>query len=140
MEETQLSRHLKTIADEAWAKSNGPALLSNLPGELHAVAGNDEYRGALGKRTLKAFIAETGSANGYKLVEHPTQRAKVGLLPSDVEFSFPPDAKVGQNTDNQRAGASDVVALLTILGKLSPEDLEKITIPVSVLVKLWHTE
>ncbi|WCM20358.1 hypothetical protein NDK50_02460 [Paraburkholderia bryophila] len=140
MEETQLARHLKTIADEAWAKSNGPALLSNLPGELRTVAGGDDYRDALGKRTLKAFIAETGSANGYKLIEHPTQRAKVGLLPADAEFSFPFDSKAEQNACNQRTGVSDVVTLLTILGKLPPEDLEKITIPVSVLVKLWHTE
>nr|WKF58337.1 hypothetical protein HUO10_002835 [Paraburkholderia busanensis] len=140
MEEKQLSGYLKSIADDVWARSGEPALLSNLPVELRILAGGDNYRDALGKRTLKAFIAETGSIYGYKLVEHPAQKAKVGVVPSDAQFSFPPECKAEQNAGNRRAGANDVIALFAILGKLSPEDLEKITIPVSVLTKLWHTE
>lgn len=78
---------VKTITENHWTERNSPVLLSALPQLLEGEA--PDFRAVLGSRTLKAFIKETGESAGYKLVEHPTQRARVGVAPTAAEYKFP---------------------------------------------------
>ena len=135
-DEQQLKAALKTISDEHWKAHGGPVLLSNLPPLLEPKATG--YKQTLGDRSLKSFIKEAGADAGFKLIEHPTQRAKVALAPIDATYEFPPEEPrtVHRHPGNSGNGQEAVLALLRALGKLPPEELEKVVIPISVLVKL----
>jgi len=93
----------------------------------------------LGKETLKSFVERTSDAASYKVITHPVHRAKIGLVPPDVNYEFEADSEPAQETalSDIAPVPNDAIALLNILSKLDAEDLEKITIPVSVLAKLF---
>lgn len=140
MERTALGDHLREIVNENWAQSEQPILISLVPDRLRVRAPSEDYKSALGAASLKAFVKSSQGEFGYRVVEHPTQKAKVGLVPEGCDYRFPDDeAKVVETSPEAsiRAGA-DGIALLKTLAKLSDADLDKITIPVAVLAKLFR--
>lgn len=138
MKKEQLTQALKTIAERHWNNKKVPLLLSEVPPALADELHEDDYRSALEGKSLKNFIRESGEANGYRLVEHASQRAKVGLAPSNSDFEYvvtaseKPPKKIGPSRKEQ----NKVLELLDILSTLPQIELDKITIPVSSLVKL----
>jgi hypothetical protein len=88
-EENLITTKIKEISEEYWHDHCSPVLLSALPLILERAGRN--YRAALGSRTLKGFIKETADEAGYKLVEHPSQQARVGVVPADADYHFPPE-------------------------------------------------
>lgn len=138
MNQDELKSSLKAIADEHWEAKHEAILLSALGPALAKEAGEMDYRTLLEGKSLKAFIKDTGEDNGYRLVEHPTQVAKVALIPWDAEFEF--EVGVSENlpkkSDVTRHRKNRALALLEILATLPEEDLSQISIPVSTLVKL----
>lgn len=144
-DEHDLTAVLKDISVEHWNTRKSPILLSQLPGKLEPLVPG--YKDLLAGKSLKAFALESGASAGFKLVEHPIQRAKLGLVPFDVEFEFPKDdqSKEGDtsagfsrhgSTDRTLRNEEPVLALLRALRWLPEEELEKVVIPVSALVKL----
>lgn len=136
---------LKASADHTWKDLEQPYLLSMAATDMKD--GGIDYRLVLGDEKLKAFVKRTEKAGGYRLVEHPTQKAKVGLVPGDAEFSFPSPhvARVGIKADVQipehnAAPSSEqwrvVVTFLHALSCLSDEEINSVVIPTRVLVKL----
>lgn len=140
-----LTTALKDLAADYWNARQEPILLSQLPERLEArIPG---YKDLLGGKSLKAFALAAGAPAGFKLVEHHSQRAKLGLVPADVEFEFPKDAEVAESpasAASPRQGSAGrpvrneepVLTILRALRTLPPEELEKVVIPVSTLVKL----
>ncbi|EJM20413.1 hypothetical protein PMI22_02529 [Pseudomonas sp. GM21] len=137
MELTPFVTTLLGVTREYWVANQRPLLLSNLP----AILANQQvdYRAVLGKETLKSFVERTSDAASYKVITHPVHRAKIGLVPPDVNYEFEADSEPAQETalSDIAPVPNDAIALLNILSKLDAEDLEKITIPVSVLAKLF---
>jgi len=95
-----------------------------------------DFRTALGSRTLKAFIKETEQFGGYKLVEHPIQRARVGVVPAGADYKFPSEMDHSSMTIAKGSHQEATLAFFRALATLPSEDLEKVIIPASVLVKL----
>jgi hypothetical protein len=131
-DQNKLVATVKAISEKYWGEQNSPVLLSTLPKILETEAQN--YRAVLGTRTLKVFIKETEEAAGYKLVEHPTQRARVGVAPASADYEFPlePPPKTVATKSNREATLAFFMALAT----LPDAELDKVVIPASALVKL----
>jgi len=125
---------VKTISDEHWRDQQSPILLSALAPRLETVYPG--YREVLGVRTLKAFIKETGAAAGYELFEHPIQHARVGVAPVGASYEFPSELTTHSATIPARGTHESTLAFLRALATLPSGDLDKVVIPVSVLVKL----
>ena len=138
MDRNQLCQTIKEIVDEAWCSQESPVFLSGIPLELIRKLPGLDYKSIIGTQSLKAFMAETGGEFGYELVEHPTQRAKIGAIPHGVQFSFPATGSSGDAAPSRLSSHGDGIAFMKLLGKLSEADLEKVSIPVSVLVKLFR--
>lgn len=125
---------VKAISERRWAEQSSPVLLSALPKLLEGEV--PDYRSVLGARTLKAFIKETGEVAGYKLVEHPTQHARVGVAPATVDYQFPPELSPPPKTIAAKSSQDVTLAFFRALATLPDTDLDKVVIPASVLVKL----
>lgn len=138
MNQEELKTAIKAIADRYWATNQRPILLSDVAPSLSKTAGEVDYRTLLDGKSLKAFIKDTGEKHGYRLVEHPTQVAKVALAPLDSKFEFTVAVteKLPKKSDAIRRRENKAVALLEILSALPEEELAQISIPVSALVKL----
>lgn len=143
--EQEVKTALKKIADAHWDARKTPILLSELPEKLEAEA--PDYKEVLAGKSLKAFALSVGEDSGFKLITHPSQRAKLGLAPANVDFEFPKEEAMPLGVSSPAAGqegARDrgprsqepVLVLLRALRALPPEELEKVVIPVSTLVKL----
>lgn len=134
----QMIDFLRQKTEEAWADEN-PYFLSNAGPDL--TAAGILYRDVLGSEKMKDFIARTAGDAGYRLVQHPLQRAKLGLVPAGVSFAFEDRneeagaaATIGE-TSEPRHGAQ-LLAFLDMLSRLPRDDLDEIVIPTRVLVKL----
>jgi len=137
MELTPFVTTLQAATRAYWDANKRPLLLSNLPvifAELMV-----DYRTELDGETLKAFVGRTSDAATYKVITHPVHRAKIGLVPPEVDYEFEVDPEPVQEAAPSEIAPvqNDAIALLNILSKLDAEDLEKINIPVSVLAKLF---
>jgi len=143
--EQEVKTALKKITDAYWDARKTPILLSQLPEKLEAEA--PDYKEVLAGKSLKAFALAVGEESEFKLITHPSQRAKLGLVPVNVDFEFPKEEATPQSVSPPAAGQvvtrdrgprsqEPVLALLRSLRALPPEELEKVVIPVSTLVKL----
>lgn len=139
MDRNDLGKKLKLIADDFWKSKQKPILVSDLPTQLIRLAPEIDYKSVLGTQSMKSFIKGSSAEFAYQLIEHPTQQAKLGLAPADVQFSFPVEPKEEKATEGKTTkGEREGIALMRSLSKLSDSDLEKISIPVSVLVKFFR--
>ncbi len=138
MTQDELIHQLKAIADEHWQLNKMPILLSQLAPTLAKRSGNADFKATLGPQSLKSFIRSTGDAGHYRLIEHPTQIAKIALAPDDVafEFSATNSSETTKETSPTQRKHNKALALLDILSSLPEEDLQQISIPASVFVKL----
>jgi hypothetical protein len=133
-DQDKLVTTVKAISERHWAERNSPVLLSALPRILEGEL--PDYRTKLGFRTLKVFIKETGESGGYKLVEHPTQRARVGVAPAGVDYEFPLESPRPPKTIAAKSNQDATLAFFRALATLPEADLDNVVIPASVLVKL----
>lgn len=144
-DEQELKTALKSIADRHWEARKAPILLSELPEKLAEEV--IDYKAGLGGKSLKAFAMAAGEDSGFKLIAHPSQRAKLGLVPASVDFEFPEEeaaqqgvqlAAAAQDGARQRGVRSQepVLVLLRALSALPPDELDKVVLPVSTLIKL----
>jgi len=134
----QVKDSLKNVAKEYWETHKKPLLLSNLPAVLEARAPN--FKSILGPQNIKSFIKDYAAEMDVRLIEHATHKAKVAVAPAAVTFDFPTDSAVESKTQKTprapQKGEKAVLALLHSLGSLPDEELDRVTIPVSVLVKM----
>lgn len=133
-DQNSLVTAIKIICDRRWEEKHSPVLLSAMPKLLEAELPN--YRSVLDSRTLKAFIKETGEAASYKLVEHPTQLARVGVAPASADYEFPQELTSPPKTSAIKSSKDATLAFFRALATLPDTDLDKVVIPASVLVKL----
>lgn len=138
--ENDLAVFLRKKAEEHWNDRQLPYFLSLVSPDFKKLG--TDYKVILRDETLKTFVKRTSAHAGYRLVEHPRQRAKLGVVPNNIDFKF--ENEIDKPTENatrtEFAPALDEKeALLNFLGvisKLPKDDLDKIVIPTSILVKL----
>lgn len=131
-------------AQQTWDDDGTAYLLARLSPELREQG--IDYKGVIGPQTLKEFVS--GAPDKLRVVLHPTQRSKVGLVPAGIDFEFPaalempakdtPPAAQPRTTSRQSARYT-VMAFLELIGKLEPGDAERVQIPTDVLAKLFRT-
>ncbi|WP_139248235.1 hypothetical protein [Janthinobacterium lividum] len=135
MDRKDVGQALKEIADSNWKARNMPILLSSLSMPMRIkFPQTQELKKILGG-SIKAFIKKSGQEFGYQLIEHPTQKAKIGLAPLGVNYDFEnvnSEAKMSREISQV-----DGVALIGILKKMSIEDQRGFSIPGSVIVKMF---
>lgn len=138
-EAAKIIEFLKARAEEASAEDD-VYLLSDAGPDM--VEDGIDYRAILAGERLKAFVERTAPDGGYRLVQHPRQRAKLGLVPAgkDFEFKDEPDAEVGTEAAPREsvrsAKGAALFSFLYALSKLQPEEIDGVVIPTRVLVKL----
>lgn len=133
-QEEKLTLALRDVCDKNWNERQTPLLLSSLPRLIEERVKN--YREVLGGRTLKAFIKEIGDSSGFMVVEHPTQKARVGITPTNANYSFPSESSSLPKTAVVKSNREVTLAFFSALATVSDAELDKVVIPASVLVKL----
>ena len=139
MDESQFRGVLVKLVQAHWDSSKNPLLLADVPGELR-VHEQLDYKRILGKKRLKAFLEEPQSDEGYKLIQHPTQKAKLALIPFNEDFRFPdvPDSDANAKQREDLSGDYRRVTLdfLRVVNSLSDRDQSEIIIPARIIAKL----
>jgi len=128
-----LTAALRKIAQENWSSSAHPILLASLPKRLEDIVGS-EYRSLLADQSLKSFIRATEATGKYRLVQHPTQSAKVGLLPAEAVYEFPDDS--GHLAARANLSQRDVEGFVRVLDSLTADELRHVTLPATLVVRI----
>ncbi|HEX7876185.1 MAG TPA: hypothetical protein VF489_06325 [Sphingobium sp.] len=138
--EADIVEFLAGKAKAAWddPENSRPYLLSFTGPDFREAGIN--YQSALIGERLKAFVERTEGENSYRVVKHPTQSAKIGLVPWGVDFQFEdvgtPTARARDRQDRHAGQGSILIEFLNALSALPERDLEGMVIPARVLVKL----
>lgn len=85
--EDTIIEFLKSKA-EAAGEEDQPYLLSFAAPEMSEAG--IEYRTVLNGERLKAFVERTEGEGRYRVIKHPHQRAKIGLVKPDSPFESSP--------------------------------------------------
>lgn len=83
MTKDELIKFLQRRTTEVWGVSEQPYYLARVQPDLRK-SGND-YREAAGEQTLAQFSETVPS---IRVVRHPHQKAKIGLVPASSSFEF----------------------------------------------------
>ena len=139
--EEDIQRELVKKARERWDTNEAkqPYFLSDVGIDMK-ILGID-YRAILGEEGLKKFVRRTQHTAGYQLVEHPLQKAKVGIIPAGAKYSFPNAAHAEHDHERRSPAPASaeraVIDFLRALSHLSDEDQDAVVIPVRVLTRLF---
>ncbi len=134
MEEERLKAALREICTEEWNASARPIFLSHVP-RILADRFQIEYKLILKGKSLKAFVTETSPDAGYRLIQHPVQRAKVCIVPSQADFSFALDS---ENLAQESFSKQDFQGVIKALKLLTPDELSELKIPARIIVRLFE--
>lgn len=136
-------RYAIARAQEAWADAQ-PYMLARLSPDLLKEGIN--YKEVLGEQRLKDFVL--AAPDRIKVVTHPTQRSKIGLVPPDADFAFAPASEsiapqiVTSPTSGDRTKGSRrryvVSNFLHLLSELDDADAVQVQIPMHILTKLMR--
>lgn len=138
--EEQIIAILKAKADMKWSESKEPFLLSQAVPALKER--QVDYRAILGEEKLKTFVTRTGPEGGYRLVSHPIQKPKIGIVPLNEHFEFEEHEadegaeKLQKRRTDLRQTESNPRAFIKALSRLSDDELDQIAIPTRIFVKL----
>jgi len=145
VEETQESIFAVAIecARKSWEQDKKPFLLAKLTPEF--IKNGLNYRNVLGEMSLKEFFM--GAPDKITVVAHPTQKAKIGLIPVGEQFQYeiserPSAAIISFETtsvDRQHKGGRRrylVMNFLQLLSELDEKDAVQVQIPTHILAKL----
>lgn len=136
--EEELEEFLTKRANETWNQKNGPYFLAMVQPELNAL--NFDYKSVTGTTTLSQF---SRNLDKVRVVQHPHQRAKIGLVPIDAGFEFDvsetpePDTSARIYKKHQsKTGKRVVVDFLHALSELEDKDLDGFEIPALIIAKM----
>lgn len=131
-------------AQEAWDTNQQPYLLARLSPDLAKEGVN--YKDVLGNQRLKDFVRS--APDRIKVVTHPSQKAKIGLIPSDKDFEYdatpaPTETKAPTPSSFSGKGSGSrrryiVSNFLQLLSELDDADAAQVQIPTHILTKLMR--
>jgi hypothetical protein len=138
--EQELKEFLRKSVEEAWEARSEPYLLSFVANDLKKQ--NQDYRSAIPENErLKSFAERVEQADHmFRVVRHPVQKAKVGLIPYDKEYAFPVQQSAsGGGSEIGRSRTKNETTLLAFFEALKdlPDDvLDDIHVPTKAIVLL----
>lgn len=125
---------IRKRARETWDERHTPYYLSYVATDLKKEG--VDYRQLIGPLKLGQWASST-PLPGTKVVTHPSQRAKIGFVPQDVEFEFVQQPEVAtQPSDGSRHQGRTLVRFVEGLAKLPDEALDQFQVPARTLVAL----
>ncbi len=138
MEETkkELAEKIKALAADNWKDTKEPLLLSRLGLKLNELG--FDYKKILEGRGLRHFVAN--EIRELTVVQHLSQYAKVGIHPENVSFSYadtPTKAKQEPSElDKLQKSRRAFNSFIQAISELPPEEIEGVSIPARVIVRL----
>jgi len=131
-----LTDKIAELCVENWEKEKVPLLLSELGANLKD-SGFD-YKAILNLQGLRKFI-ETEVENST-IVQHPSQYAKVGVIPAAESFSYD-DLSTSlkpeiSDSDRLRKNRRAFYGFIQAISELPPEEIKDVAIPARVIVRL----
>ena len=132
--ENALVAFIADRAREAWELKSQPYFLSNLAPALKKAGYT--YKDVTGNDGLAAW-AEGVEQDQWRFVRHPEQKSKIGVVPAGhlFEFDTREEPRPADEPGRSRRKAV-VIRFLEELRRLDQSDLDKVVLPVSVIVKL----
>jgi hypothetical protein len=144
-EESILSFTVKRV-QEVWDGHQQPYMLARLSPDLAKEGIN--YKKVLGETRLKDFFR--AAANRIKIVTHPTQKAKIGLIPPGENFEFASETSaskprvdlVSNLIERGRGSRRRVIVsnFLQLLSELDDTEASQVQIPTHILSKLMRDQ
>ena len=139
MTEDQLKDFLRKSAADAWDATREPYLLSYVANELKEQG--EDYKSALSdEERLKGFAERVERDDRlFKVVQHPSQKAKVGLIPYEESYVFPVGERDNSRAEARASRTRNETALLGFFEALKglPDDLlDDVHISTKVIVAL----
>jgi hypothetical protein len=132
----ELSAEIIELAEACWDTSAEPLLLSKLGPALKN--GGFDYKSILLEQGLGSFISN--EVDELKIVKHPSQYAKIGVLPAAAEYSYEeykaPSTNELTEQDRLIKSRRAFYDFIKAISKLPPEDIEDVNIPTRVIVRL----
>lgn len=136
--EKMLGEFIENEAANAWSTKKTPYLLSALAPDF--ADGGHDYKSVIGGERLKSAVKRLSDSYKFKVVEHPSQKAKIGVIPKDEDFEFTDDPDrnrpVSSSSTSTDQRQQKVLDFFEILGHLPPDSLDGIVIPTRTLVRL----
>lgn len=138
--EETLGKFIEKAAVEAWEGKQAPYFLSALAPDFERDGHN--YKDIIRDERLKSAVKRLSEIYNFAVVEHPTQRAKIGVIPKGQEFSFEVDhASTPRETFDSMSDSNGhrqkiVIEFFEALGRLPPDLLDEVVIPTKVLIRL----
>lgn len=132
----ELATKLSDLVQSHWEENNQPLLLSKIGLWLREHVSNHSQ--LLGEENLRAFL--NLYSKKFKVVQHPQQYAKIGVVPPSESYDFPDSLSVESNevsatTDLKRSRGA-FYSFIRELSRLDQEDIESVKIPTRVIVRL----
>lgn len=138
MERSELINTVSKLVSDHWNNTSSPLLIADIPTKIKEEKAID-YKIILGDERLKAFAIDTQGSDKYKVVMHPTQIAKIGLVPYNEEFSFDTESEkteIVQKNNSSNNSRNATLSFLEAINKLPLKEKMSIEIPAYVLAKL----
>lgn len=127
----EFESYLKESVAENWQKTEEPFLLSSIGAKFT----KEQIKQNTGGLSITAWIRKNLDLLELKLISHPTQKEKIGLIPKNETFSYEKTEVSTTNTNlTDRELTLSFIELLQ--KKCTPKELEEINLPLKVLVKL----
>ena len=131
-----LVEKLNQLARSHWEAEAEPLLLSQVGAALQAAS--LDYKSILEDSSIRRFVSE--NCPELKVVQHPNQFAKIGIIPVSEEYEFPsdqvPKASLHRHTDSVRRSRRALYEFISALADLPESDTQGVIIPTSVLIQL----
>lgn len=130
MLESQLKSEVIQKVKDFWKKNQSPLLVSQLGG----IYNKEQVRQATNGLSFVKWIQENQAELKLKIVVHPVQKEKIGLIPSNENFSYSSDEDSNHMSSNDK---ELTLAFLELLKKrCNQQELDQIQIPTKILVRL----
>lgn len=129
--EISFDSYLKESVSENWKKTGEPFLLSSIGSKFT----KEEIKQNTGGLSITNWIRNNLDSLDLKIVSHPTQKEKIGLIPKNEKYSYETNeiSVIRTNLTDRELTLSFIELLQK---KCTPKELEEINLPLKVLVKL----
>ncbi|WP_173913110.1 hypothetical protein [Acinetobacter sp. Marseille-Q1618] len=129
--ETSFDSYLKESVSESWKKTGEPFLLSSIGSKFT----KEEIKQNTGGLSITNWIRNNLDSLDLKIVSHPTQKEKIGLIPKNQNYSYETNeiSVIRTNLTDRELTLSFIELLQK---KCTPKELEEINLPLKVLAKL----
>lgn len=136
VDEERLKAFIRDRTKATWSERSLPYFISFVATDLKS-AGID-YRSVLGTKKLRDWVVSSDFPD-TKVLVHPRITAKVGFVPSDVDYEFVDDDSQGQIDRPgpvQALRSSALHRFVESLSRLPEESISDFSIPAKTLIAL----